>query len=164
MPEIPAWSAAEWAMILGAIGAFLGSIVASGKVLAEIAEIRVKVYAAEGKRDETHAAAQAAAAQLVNNGGTSIRDAIDRIEGNQAALRAEVARVREAVGDVKSDVCGVKRDVGRLADQDTTDRTDSNKAHERLDSRIDWLCDTILGRRRAMLEPEHDPNTKGTQE
>lgn len=157
-----AWTAAEWAIMLGALGAFVGSIVASLKVLAEVSEIRSRVHEAEQTRDQTLEAAQATAAQLTNNGGASVRDAIDRIEQTQATLRAEVAGVRDAVGDVKSDVRGVKRDVGRLADQDITDRTDSNKAHERLDARIDWLRDTILGRRRAMLEPEHDPDSKGT--
>ena len=158
---MPAWTAAEWAIILGALGAFVGSIVASLKVLAEVAEIRARVHEAEQTRDQTLAAAQATAAQLTNNGGASVRDAIDRIEQTQATLRAEVAGVRDAVGDVKSDVRGVKRDVGRLATQDITDRTDSNNAHERLDARIDWLRDTLLGRRRAMLEPEHDPDSKG---
>ena len=161
---MPAWTAAEWAIILGALGAFVGSIVASLKVLAEITEIRARVHESDRKRDETLKVAQATAAQLTNNGGASVRDAIDRIEQNQATLRAEVAGVRDAIGDVKADVRGVKRDVGRLADQDTTDRTESNEAHKRLDSRIDWLRDMALGRRRAMLEPEYDPNTKGTQE
>ena len=154
-----AWTAAEWAIILGALGAFVGSIVASLKVLAEVAEIRARVHEAEKARGQTLAAAQATAAQLTNNGG--VRDAIDRIEQTQATLRAEVAGVRDAVGDVKADVRGVKRDVGRLADQDTTDRTEASKAHERIDARIDWLRDTLLGRRRAMLEPEHDPDSKG---
>ena len=156
-----AWTAAEWAIILGALGAFVGSIVASLKVLAEVAEIRARVHEAEKTRDQTLAAAQATAAQLTNDGGASVRDAIDRIEQTQATLRAEVAGVRDAVGDVKADVRGVKRDVGRLADQDTTDRTEASKAHERIDARIDWLRDTLLGRRRAMLEPEHDPDSKG---
>lgn len=158
---MPAWTAAEWAIILGALGAFVGSIVASLKVLAEVSEIRERAREAEQTRDQTLEAAQATAAQLASNGGASVRDAIDRIEQTQATLRAEVAGVRDAVGDVKSDVRGVKRDVGRLADQDITDRTHSNKAHERLDARIDWLRDTILGRRRAMLEPEHAPDSKG---
>ena len=148
---MPAWTAAEWAIILGALGAFVGSIVASLKVLAEVSEIRARVHEAEQTRDQTLAAAQATAAQLTNNGGASVRDAIDRIEQTQATLRTEIASVRDAVGDVKADVRGVKRDVGRLATQD-----------KRLDARIDWLRDAILGRRRAMLEPEHDPDSKGT--
>lgn len=57
-------------------------------------------------------------AETKTNHGSSMRDAIDRIEANQKSERGARMRLEVAIDGVASDVRGMRRDIGRLQDAD----------------------------------------------
>lgn len=129
---MPAWSPEEWALILGAVGVLVTSLAASMKVLAEISEIRARVEQSEQSRDQTLKVATQARDELKNNGGSTVKDAVDRIE--------------KQIDLVREDVRGMKRDVGRLAEVDAEDREVAAETHAQIHRRIDYLYEAAPAR------------------
>ena len=118
MPPMPLWTAGEWALMLGALGGLVASLVASLRVLAETAEIRARLHRAEETASQTLSAAADASAQTRTNHGSSMRDAIDRLEGSVSGLRREFG----------VEIGGLRKDIGRVTDQVTADRAASRAA------------------------------------
>ena len=131
---IPAWTAAEWALMIGAVAGFITTAVGVLKTLAEVADIRAKVDRAESVRASTLTAAEQARDELRPNGGSTVKDAVNRIERH---LEEGLSAVRDDIGLVREDVRGAKRDIGRLADADQADRDAASKAHDQIHRRID---------------------------
>jgi hypothetical protein len=101
-----------------------------------IAAIVAAVSARSGlkKAKEAHSEARSAAAgvrvvkaETEANRGSSMRDAIDRIEANQQSEQKARERLETTVDGVASDVRGLRCDIGRLQDADTTLREDFAK-------------------------------------
>lgn len=82
-------------------------------LLKGLAEVKAMLRRAGGD-------AAKAAAETRTNGGGSLRDAINRIEAVQAQSADEqrrlAVRVDEGLHAAQSDIRGVRRDVGRVAD------------------------------------------------
>lgn len=101
------------AALATALGALIASLVQGAKTRADIGSLHRKV---QRKMDTDH--------------GTSLRDAVNRIE---AAQTAQGRALR-----------GMAKDVGRLADADYQLRESADRAHESLAARISRIEDTML--------------------
>lgn len=140
--------------LCAAAGTFLGAWAASAKVRAESEKVRVEVEkmraeqqvvavehaktavaVAAARTAAVSAAEQAAAtaAQLQPNGGSSALDAINREFRNLGEAVARLEKHQESMwdgqGELRSDIRGLRRDVGRLHDQDMSDRARAEETH-----------------------------------
>ena len=116
-------SAAEWALLISAVGGLLVGLAAVLKSRADVAAMRTSVDRMASQTAQIHHETQ-------SNDGSSMRDAVLRIEGTLTQLRDDVS-------GLEKDVRGVRRDVGRVADENQADRARADREHERLDRRID---------------------------
>lgn len=105
-----------------ALGGIIAALATLWKVLAEARKIRAEV-------DVLRSTAVQTRAQLMPDSGLSARDAINRTETTSAA-------VLTVLDEVRGDLRGMRRDVGRLADEDLAVRRDTAAAHAQFDARI----------------------------
>lgn len=104
----------------------------------------VAARSGKAKAGQAHAEAQKAAkgvaavqAETQTNHGSSLRDAINRIEDNQKTERQARVHLEVAVEGVASDVRGVRRDIGRLQDADANLRNEVASVARGLESHLD---------------------------
>lgn len=121
---------AEWVALIGAVSAaVIGLIKATAeasKTRAEVAAMRAEL--AKGQRAARGTAQLIAEShhQLTPNGGGSIKDATTRLEAGLAEVRA--------------DIRGIRRDVGRLADADAHIAERKEREHDEINRRLERLA------------------------
>lgn len=131
------------AAIITALGTLLGVVL---KMLLDLKQ---------GQRAIKAETAEVVAASRPNS-GSSLRDAVDRIEAQTKAmaeaqlvqgaaiLRLE-GRVDTIADDTHSDIRGLRRDVGRLADDDRADREAAVRAHDEMRKDAARVHDELRG-------------------
>lgn len=105
--------------LIAAIAALVGALGTSAASLAQSRKTLGEVRAMRPGQDEARKAAVETKTQMTDpNGGSTIRAALIRLEEGQAEIR--------------SDVRGIRHDLGRLADTDTQDRDAARIEHGRI--------------------------------
>lgn len=155
---------AEWSLIIGAISAAVGgvaaAIVAIVKASADAAKVRAEVEAMRAdmarartldaqRRTENDQLLRETHHQVTPNNGGSIIDATGRLESTMATLTAGLERVENAHRDTAADVRGIRRDIGRINDDNREHSRHADREHERIHERIDGLIARVTPFRRA---------------
>lgn len=111
-------------LFLGAIGTIITVKAQAKKTYAETDMIKAQ-------QAQLHKGQEQIQAQFVNNGGSTLKDAVDLIKREVAATRSELA--------------GIRKDVGRLAEVDVLDREISAKDNERFYKAIGEVQQELIG-------------------
>lgn len=104
--------------VLASIGAFITTIVNVKKTSAETRKLtanQLDLHAGQGEIKETQ---EQVLAQFKNNGGSTLKDSTDKIE--------------ELIHETRSDLRGIRRDIGRLSDVDKEDRDRAVRENEKI--------------------------------
>lgn len=123
-------------LALGAIGTFITSIVNSRKTSAE-------VRAMKQQQTELRDGQDTVLYHLQNDSGNSMKDKVDKIDDVVEAV-SKIEAVVEQLHETRSDIRGIRRDVGRLAEVDIIDRQNAAKEHERFYAVIADLQDQLV--------------------
>ena len=79
------------------------------------------------------------ASQLRPNGGGSLRDAVDNLTADVQDVKAQVQDVKAQIQDNGKDIRGVRRDIGRTADDVRDIRHAKEQQHAEYERRLERL-------------------------
>ena len=120
---------AEWVALVGAISAAVVGLIKAtaeaSKTRAEVAAMRAELAKGQKAARDTAQLVAESHHQLTPNGGGSIKDATTRLEAGLAELR--------------SDIRGIRRDVGRLTDADAHIAERKEREHDAIHRRLERL-------------------------
>jgi len=88
-------------------------------------------------------------AEFKNNGGSSVKDAIDRLDANYGGLKKDVGHLRDDISHLKGDVDHIKVDLDNMAEKATQDHKFLNEKIAKIEIRNDEIWDEIQKRRPA---------------
>lgn len=112
--------------LIAAIAALVGALGTSAASLAQSRKTLGEVRAMRPGQDEARDAAIETKTQMTDpNGGSTVRAALMRLEAGQKSLS-------EGQSEIRSDVRGIRHDIGRLSDADVSDREQSRIEHGHL--------------------------------
>ncbi len=119
----------EWVALIGAVAAAFAIIVKAAsdaeRTRAEVAAMRAELTKGQKAARDTAQLVAESHHQLTPNGGGSIKDAATRLEAGLA--------------EVRGDVRGIRRDVGRLADADAHLAERKELEHDAIHRRLERL-------------------------
>lgn len=114
--------AAILAVVLGAFGLFIANLFQAIKAKAEAQKTRAE--AAEIKKNQKQVLDQ-----FKNNGGSTLKDATDRIEEN---LKDATGRLEAQLRTIRGELGFQRREIIRLAEVDVQDRELAHEVHKDL--------------------------------
>lgn len=117
------------AAVMTALAALITAWAGMARVRAEVSKLRKGQARLQTGQDRLES-------ELSPNHGSSTRDAVERTETAATLTRDALSELRT---EVLSEIHGMRRDVGRLADSDADLRRDKNTDHARIHRRIDHL-------------------------
>ena len=116
----------EWVALVGAVAAAVVGLIKAtaeaSKTRAEVAAMRAELAKGQKAARDTAQLVTESHHQLTPNGGGSIKDATTRLESGLA--------------EVRGDVRGIRRDVGRLADADAHIAERKEREHDAIHRRL----------------------------
>ena len=116
----------EWVALVGAVAAAVVGLIKAtaeaSKTRAEVAAMRAELAKGQKAARDTAQLVAESHHQLTPNGGGSIKDATTRLESGLA--------------EVRGDVRGIRRDVGRLADADAHIAERKEREHDAIHRRL----------------------------
>ncbi len=119
----------EWVALIGAVAAAFAIIVKAAsdaeRTRAEVAAMRAELTKGQKAARDTAQLVAESHHQLTPNGGGSIKDAATRLEAGLA--------------EVRGDVRGIRRDVGRLSDADAHIAKREELEHDAICRRLERL-------------------------
>ncbi len=119
----------EWVALVGAVAAAVVALIKAtaeaSKTRAEVAAMRAELAKGQKAARDTAQLVAESHHQLTPNGGGSIKDATTRLEAGLA--------------EVRGDVRGIRRDVGRLADADAHIAERKELEHDAIHRRLERL-------------------------
>lgn len=148
----------EWVALLGAVAVLLGALAAAivsivkagaeaAKTRAEVAAMRAELETGRRADAERRALNDKILAethhQVTPNNGGSIIDATGRLEVAVEALHKGLERVESTHRNTAADVRGMRRDIGRIYDDNREHARDADTEHRRLQERIDAVADRL---------------------
>ena len=142
---------AEWVALVGAISAAVVGLIKAtaeaSKTRAEVAAMRAELETGRRADAERRAANDKMLAethhQVTPNNGGSIIDATGRLEVAVETLQKGLERVESTHRDTAADVRGMRRDIGRIHDDNREHARDADAEHRRLQERIDAVADRL---------------------
>ena len=124
MPPLP-----EWVALIGAVSAAVVGLIKAtaeaSRTRAEVAAMRAELARGQKAARDTAQLIAESHHQLTPNGGGSIKDATTRLESGLA--------------EVRGDIRGIRRDVGRLADADAHIAERKEREHDAIHRRLERL-------------------------
>lgn len=124
MPPLTEWIALVGAVAAAVVGLIKATAEAS-KTRAEVAAMRAELARGQEAAQNTAQLVAESHHQLTPNGGGSIKDAATRLEAGLA--------------EVRGDIRGIRRDVGRLADADAHIAERKEREHDAIHRRLERL-------------------------
>ena len=129
----------QWDDIISAIGAAVAVVIAAvGGVWIKRSSDAVK--AVQASADQTADALAAVHTSLSSpNGGSSVKDALNRIEQSQASQAHALQQLGMLQSETRKDVGGIREDIRDLRKRDDRDRDEAAEGRARLQDQIDAL-------------------------
>lgn len=88
-------------------------------------------------------------AEFQNNGGSSVKDAIDRLDANYKDLKTDVSHLRGDVSHLKGDVDHIKSDLDGISERATSEHKLMAEKISKIEQKNNFIWDEIQKRRPA---------------
>ena len=133
-PGLPPW--ADALLWLAVIASPILTLLLNRRTARAVTETQAEVVQASTHAKAAAESAGVAAAETTRNHGSSLKDAVDRIERDLRSVTEEQARQGAAQNRIEHEIAGVRRGQDRLEEQIAREAEDRRDVSRRLDEHI----------------------------